>query len=81
MPSSAAIKEVRKRLLNQSCGLLDSRVIVFDDLEMDIVKEEIPQDRVIFEPVVKVVISEICSKLKEKGKLKYRAYRRNIKAQ
>ncbi|WP_183128182.1 PD-(D/E)XK nuclease family protein [Clostridium autoethanogenum] len=71
MPSSAAIKEVRRELLNKSCGLLDSKVIVFDDLEMDIVKEEIPQSRVIFDPVVKVIISEICSKLKETGKLKY----------
>ncbi|EFG89076.1 hypothetical protein CLCAR_1260 [Clostridium carboxidivorans P7] len=71
MPSSVAIKEVRKRLLNESCGLLGSKVIVFDDLEMDIIKEEIPQDRVIFEPVVKVIISEICSNLKETGQLNY----------
>lgn len=71
MPSSAAIRQVRSKLIDANGGFLGSQVIVFDDLEMNIVKEEISESKIIFEPVGRLIVSEICNKLKEDGKLNY----------
>lgn len=65
MPSSAAIFQVRNKFIEANKGFLGSRVIVFDDLEMDITKNYIPVDRIIYEPIDRVIIAEICSRFKE----------------
>lgn len=65
MPSSAALFQVRNRFMEANKGFLGSRVIVFDDLEIDIVKNSMPREKIIYEPIDRVIIAEKCSRLKD----------------
>lgn len=71
LPSSAALNDVRIKFAKNNKGFLGSKIIVFDDLEMDIIKEQISKDSIVYAPSDKLIISETCSTLKNQNKLIY----------
>jgi ATP-dependent helicase/nuclease subunit B len=68
MPSSAAIFQVRDKFVRERRGFLGSRVIVFDDLELDIVKSHLNMGNVIFEPMDRVIVASVCKSLRDSFK-------------
>lgn len=69
LPSREAIRDVRYKLLELLGGFLNSKIIMFDELERDITDEFINSSSVIFEDVEKLLLRMICEN--SEHKLKY----------
>jgi ATP-dependent helicase/nuclease subunit B len=60
LPSREAIRSVRYAILDRNKGMLNSRVIMFDELEREVAQQYIDRSNVIYEDVERIIISDIC---------------------
>lgn len=69
LPSREAIRDVRYKLLEKLGGIINSQIIMFDELEKALTEGEINNSNVIFEDVEKLMLKKVCESLEDK--LKY----------
>ena len=65
LPSREAIKAVRYSIIEKNKGMLNSKVIMFDELERELTEPFISSSKIIYEDIEKLLISDICSNLTE----------------
>lgn len=65
LPSREAIQDVRFKIFKLNRGMVKSKVIMFDDLEQDIVSGSINWDRVLSTNMQRTFIYRLCSDLRD----------------
>lgn len=69
LPSREAIRDIRYKLIEKLGGIVNSKIIMFDELEKDLTEEFINSSSIIFEDVEKLMLKNVCESLEDK--LKY----------
>lgn len=69
LPSREAIRDVRHKLLEKIGGFINSKIIMFDELENSLTEEFINNSNIIFQDIEKLMIQRVCENLK--GELRY----------
>lgn len=69
LPSREAIRDVRSKLLKKLGGIIDSKVIMFDELENALIEESINSSSIIFQDAQKIILKRVCESLE--NELKY----------
>lgn len=66
LPSREAIRDVRHKLLEKLGGFINSKIIMFDELENKLTGQFINNSNIIFQDIEKLMIQRICENLKDK---------------
>lgn len=66
LPSRESIRDVRHKLLEKLGGIINSKIIMFDELEMALTEEFINSSSIIFEDVEKLILQRVCESLEDK---------------
>jgi ATP-dependent helicase/nuclease subunit B len=65
LPSREAIKAVRYSIIEKNKGMMNSKVIMFDEFERDITEHFARSSKIIHEDLERLIIADICSSLQE----------------
>jgi ATP-dependent helicase/nuclease subunit B len=69
LPSREALGYVRYKFLEKLGGIINSKIIMFDEFEKDITGNDISNEKIVYQDIQRLLIKGICEKLK--GELKY----------
>lgn len=69
LPSREAIRDVRHKILERLGGIINSQIIMFDELETALTEDVINSSNIIFDDAQKLILRRVCESLEDK--LKY----------
>ncbi|MFW2491537.1 PD-(D/E)XK nuclease family protein [Clostridium chromiireducens] len=65
LPSREAIRDVRHKLLEKLGGFINSKIIMFDELENMLTEQFVNSSSIIFQDIEKLMIQRVCENLKD----------------
>lgn len=60
LPSREAIRDTRYKIIEKSGGIVNSQIIMFDELERALTEDVINNSNIIFEDVQKLILKRVC---------------------